>query len=213
MLRETCRVLKSMWTEPYTTYDGKFFQLAGAQVTRSRCRAAPADLDRRRWGTAHASGGRPSCRLPATSAGRRRSPQHKCEVLPGHCQAVGRDYDEIAKTWSPEVFIRETEQEIIEAGSTVFWGEPFDSWEEGILVGHARAGHGEIHDYHGPRLGGFVPRPSDFHRRPSRCNSSPRTWSRASADRRATSPARLTDVAVDPCRRQPMRRSCRWTCA
>ncbi len=56
-------------------------------------------------------------------------------MLKGHCDAVGRDYDEITKTWSPEMFIRETEQEIVDAGSRSFWGEPFESWPEGNLVG------------------------------------------------------------------------------
>ena len=63
------------------------------------------------------------------------SSRHKTEVLQEHCKAVGRDYDEIAKTWSPEVFVRETEQEVIDAGSRSFWGEPFDSWRDGNLVG------------------------------------------------------------------------------
>src|SRR4029078_12583659 len=60
---------------------------------------------------------------------------HKCEVLKGHCDAVGRDYDEITKTWSPEMFIRSTEKEVVEAGSRSFWGEAVDSWTEGNLVG------------------------------------------------------------------------------
>ena len=38
---------------------------------------------------------------------------HKCEVLKGHCKAVGRDYDEIVKTFSGELFVRETEDEIV----------------------------------------------------------------------------------------------------
>src|SRR5262249_56355816 len=59
--------------------------------------------------------------------------QHKAEVLQQHCKDVGRDYDEIRKTISAEVFIRETEQEIVDAGSKSFWGEPFDSWREGNL--------------------------------------------------------------------------------
>ena len=37
---------------------------------------------------------------------------HKLEVLRSHCEAVGRDYDEIVKSWSLElVAIAETEQE------------------------------------------------------------------------------------------------------
>ena len=49
-------------------------------------------------------------------------------MLQGHCAAVGRDSDEITKTWSPEVFIRADEQEIIDGGTRSFWGEPFESW-------------------------------------------------------------------------------------
>lgn len=33
----------------------------------------------------------------------------KTEVLKQHCADVGRDYDDIQKTWSPEIFIRETD--------------------------------------------------------------------------------------------------------
>ena len=69
-------------------------------------------------------GGKPG-RVPPQDRGARRST----------ARAVGRDYDEIAKTWSPEVFVRETEQEIIDAGSRSFWGEPFESWRAGNLVG------------------------------------------------------------------------------
>ena len=60
---------------------------------------------------------------------------HKCEVLQGHCRDVGRDYDEITRTWSPEVFIRESEAEIVEGGTRSFVGEPYESWHAGNLVG------------------------------------------------------------------------------
>ena len=47
---------------------------------------------------------------------------------------MGRDYDEIEKTWSPEIFVRETEAEVRAIGGSTF-GEPFDSWQAGNLVG------------------------------------------------------------------------------
>ena len=50
--------------------------------------------------------------------------QHKRDVLRRHCADVGRDPDEITMTWSPELFLRETEAEI-GTESRSFWGEPF----------------------------------------------------------------------------------------
>ena len=60
---------------------------------------------------------------------------HKRDVLREHCADVGRDPDDITMTWSPEVLIRETEREVVEGGTRSFWGEPFDSWQAGNLVG------------------------------------------------------------------------------
>jgi alkanesulfonate monooxygenase SsuD/methylene tetrahydromethanopterin reductase-like flavin-dependent oxidoreductase (luciferase family) len=37
---------------------------------------------------------------------------HKRDVLHAHCTDVGRDPAEIELTWSPEVFVRETEAEV-----------------------------------------------------------------------------------------------------
>jgi alkanesulfonate monooxygenase SsuD/methylene tetrahydromethanopterin reductase-like flavin-dependent oxidoreductase (luciferase family) len=59
---------------------------------------------------------------------------HKCDVLRRHCDDVGRDYDEIEKTWAPEIFLRETEADVRAVGGSTF-GEPFDSWQAGNLVG------------------------------------------------------------------------------
>jgi alkanesulfonate monooxygenase SsuD/methylene tetrahydromethanopterin reductase-like flavin-dependent oxidoreductase (luciferase family) len=83
-------------------------------------------------------------------------------VLKGHCAAVGRDYDEIAKTWSPEVFIRETEDEVIAAGSKSFWGEPFDSWSAGNLVGTPEQVAEKVQAYVDLGCTGFVPWCSDY---------------------------------------------------
>ena len=59
--------------------------------------------------------------------------QHKAEILQQHCKDVGRDYDEIQKTISGEIFVRETEAEIEAAGTKSMWGEPVESWREGNL--------------------------------------------------------------------------------
>jgi alkanesulfonate monooxygenase SsuD/methylene tetrahydromethanopterin reductase-like flavin-dependent oxidoreductase (luciferase family) len=51
---------------------------------------------------------------------------------------VGRDEESIGKSWSPEVLVRESEAEIrtlVEAGRGSIWGEEFESWAAGNLVG------------------------------------------------------------------------------
>ena len=99
-----------------------------------------------------------------------------------HCKDVGRDYDEIAKTWSPEVFIRETEAELVAGGTRSFWGEPFESWREGNLVGTPEQVAEKIQAYIDLGCTGFVPWCSDYPDTESlRC--SPRRSSRTSADR------------------------------
>ena len=135
MLRETVEIVKSLWHEPDTHYDGKFFQLHGAQCDPKPVQQPHPPI----W--IGGGGEQLTLRVVARHADRSNfggKPDefaHKTEVLQEHCKAVGRDYDEIRKTWSPEVFVRETEQEVIDGGSRSFWGEPFDSWRDGNLVG------------------------------------------------------------------------------
>ena len=88
--------------------------------------------------------------------------QHKAEVLQQHCKDVGRDYDEIRKTISSEVFIRETEQEIVDGGSRSFWGEPLDSWRAGNLVGTPEQVAERIKEYVALGCTGFYPWCSDY---------------------------------------------------
>ena len=89
---------------------------AARSATRSRCSSRT-----RRSGSAAAVSSSRCGSWPVTPTARNFGGKpdefaHKTEVLQEHCKAVGRDYDEITKTWSPEVFVRETEQEVIDAG-------------------------------------------------------------------------------------------------
>jgi hypothetical protein len=55
---ESVEIVRSMWTQPETNYDGEVLQaLAGQLRPQAAAVAAPADLDRRRWRAAHAAGG------------------------------------------------------------------------------------------------------------------------------------------------------------
>jgi alkanesulfonate monooxygenase SsuD/methylene tetrahydromethanopterin reductase-like flavin-dependent oxidoreductase (luciferase family) len=124
-----------MWTEPDTSYDGTNFQLDGAQ-----CDPKPVQ-------TPHppiligGGGEQLTLRVVAELADRSNfggNPDefaHKCDVLRRHCDAVGRDYDEIEKTWTPNILVRESEDDVRAAATSNVWGEPFDSWQAGNLVG------------------------------------------------------------------------------
>ena len=135
MLREAVEIVRSMWTEPETTYDGRYYQLR-----RANC--DPKPLQRPHPPVLIGGGGeqltlRVVARLADRSnfGGKPHEFAHKCEVLKQHCKEVGRDYDEIEKTMSGEVFVRETEAELVAAGSKSLWGEPLETWREGNLVG------------------------------------------------------------------------------
>jgi alkanesulfonate monooxygenase SsuD/methylene tetrahydromethanopterin reductase-like flavin-dependent oxidoreductase (luciferase family) len=162
VLRETVEIVKSMWSVPDTVYEGRHFQLKGAQCD-------PKPLQQPHPPVWIGGGGEQlTLRVVARHADRSNfggNPdefRHKCEVLQQHCRAIGRDYDDIAKTWSPEVFIRETEQEIVDAGSQSFWGEPFDSWRAGNLVGTPEQVAEKIQTYVDLGCSGFVPWCSDY---------------------------------------------------
>ena len=135
MLREAVEIVRSMWTEPETTYDGRYYQLR-----RANC--DPKPVQRPHPPVLIGGGGeqltlRVVARLADRSnfGGKPHEFAHKCEVLKQHCKEVGRDYDEIEKTMSGEVFVRETEAELVAAGSKSLWGEPLETWREGNLVG------------------------------------------------------------------------------
>ena len=163
MLRETVEIVRRLWTEPETSYDGSYYRLHRAQCDpEAAAAAAPADLDRRRRRAAHAAGRRratPTARTSAASPTSGRTSARCCRATAGH---VGRDDDEIRKTWSPEVFIRETEAEVDEAGSRSLWGEPFERWRAGNLVGTPEQVAEKIQTYLDLGCTGFIPWCADY---------------------------------------------------
>lgn len=162
MLREAVEIVRSMWAEKETSYEGRYFTL-------HRANCDPKPLQQPRPPILIGGGGeqltlRVVARLADRSnfGGKPEEFAHKCEVLARHCKDVGRDYDEIEKTWSPEVFVRETEQEINDAGSRSFWGEPFESWSAGNLVGTPDQVAEKVRTYMDLGVTSFMPWCSDY---------------------------------------------------
>ena len=162
MLREAVEIVKSMWTQPETTYDGRYYTL-------DRAHCDPKPLQQPHPPIWIGGGGEQlTLRVVARHAdvsnfgGKPHEWAHKAEVLKGHCKDVGRDYDEIRKTISGEVFVRETEAEIEAAGTRSMWGEPAESWRAGNLVGTPEQVAEKIQAYVDLGCTGFVPWCSDY---------------------------------------------------
>jgi F420-dependent oxidoreductase-like protein len=161
-MAETVEIVTAMWRDPDVTYHGRYFSLDGAQCD-------PKPLQQPRPEVLIGGGGEQlTLKVVARHAdasnfgGKPHEWQHKAEVLQGHCRDIGRDYEEIRKTISCEVFIRETEAEIEEAGSRSFWGEPAESWRAGNLVGTPEQVAAKIQTYVDLGCTGFYPWCSDY---------------------------------------------------
>ena len=162
VLRETVEIVKAMWTEPDASYDGRYFKIQGAQCDPKPLQQPHPPI----W--IGGGGEKLTLRVVARHAthsnwgGNPPEWAHKRDVLREHCADVGRDPDEITMTWSPEVFIRESEREIVEGGTRSFWSEPFESWQAGNLVGTPEQVADKIRTYTDLGCGGFVPWCSDY---------------------------------------------------
>lgn len=162
LLAETVEVLERMWSDAETTYDGRYVKL-----DRAQCDPKPLqDPHPPVW--IGGGGEQLTLRVVARHADRSNfggNPQewaHKRDVLRSHCAAIGRDPDEITMTWSPEVHIRETEQEILDDGSRSLWGEEFGSWRAGNLVGTPEQVCEKLATYRDLGCGGVVPWCADY---------------------------------------------------
>ena len=164
MLREGVEIIKSMWTQADTSYEGTYYQLNGAQ-----CDPKPLQLPTppiwiggggeqvtlrivaRHGDWANFGGGAP---IEAFV--------HKSTLLAQHCKAVGRDFDEIGRSVSGDIFIRETEAELREAGTKSLTGQPMDEWAAGHFVGTPEQVGEKMQRYIDAGCRGFVPWCGDY---------------------------------------------------
>ncbi len=124
-LAEGVQVIKAMWTQSPATFYGRYYHIENAY-----CEPRPDPMIPVMIG---GGGEKLTLRVVAQHAdwwnfpgGSLENYAHKLEVLKEHCRAVGRDYDEIVKTWSTEtVAIAPTEAEArrIAQASPYFDGE------------------------------------------------------------------------------------------
>jgi alkanesulfonate monooxygenase SsuD/methylene tetrahydromethanopterin reductase-like flavin-dependent oxidoreductase (luciferase family) len=162
MLKESVEIVRSMWSNVETTYDGKYYKLV-----RANCDPKPLQQPRPPiW--IGGGGEQLTLRVVAEHAdcsnfgGKPEEWARKREILKGHCAAVGRDEAEIRKTWSPEIFIRSTEKEVMAREKGGLWGEPVESWRAGNLVGTPEQVSEKIATYVKLGCTGFIPWCADY---------------------------------------------------
>ena len=100
-LEETVEIVKRLWTESPASYQGEYYRIENAY-----CEPRP---DPRPPIMIGGGGEQLTLRVVAKHAdwwnlpgGSLENYAHKLDVLRGHCDAVGRDYDSIRKTWACE---------------------------------------------------------------------------------------------------------------
>jgi len=162
MLRESVEIVKSMWTNTETTYDGKYYK-----TVRANC--DPKPLQKPTPPVWIGGGGEQlTLRVVAEHAdcsnfgGKPDEWAHKREILKGHCAAVGRDEAEIRKTWSPEVFIRSTEKELAQRTKGGLWGDSVENWRDNNLVGTPEQVAEKVATYVSLGCSGFIPWCADY---------------------------------------------------
>jgi F420-dependent oxidoreductase-like protein len=162
MLNESVEIVRSMWTQAETDYDGRYYK-----VSRANCDPKPLQQPHPPiW--IGGGGEQLTLRVVAKYAdysnfgGKPEEWARKREILKGHCKAVGRDEETIGKTWSPEVFIRSTEAEVVAAGTKSLWGEPFEAWRDANLVGTPEQVSEKIQTYVDLGCTGFIPWCPDY---------------------------------------------------
>ena len=138
MFREACEIVHRMWTEDDVVFDGEFYQIdkpinepkgasnphppfwigGGGEKVTLRLVA--------RWGDACNVGGGDVERI-----------KHKFDVLRGHCEKEGRDYEEITRSTSINVFLLEEGEDAVEATALARGSKSYDKYSKEFMVGTA----------------------------------------------------------------------------
>ncbi len=113
MLEEAVQIIKSLWTEEVTSFEGKYYRLKQAyNYPKPVQKPHPPIL-------IGGSGEKLTLRVVARHADRWNGGWgvenygHKLEVLKEHCRNVGRDFDDIEKTYTSDIFVAESTEKAV----------------------------------------------------------------------------------------------------
>jgi len=115
-LEEAVQIIRKMWTENVVYFLGKHFKVTGAH-----CNPKPKPIPPIMIG---GGGEKLTLKVVASHADWWNCPnltleeyRHKLDVLKGHCERVGRNYEAIKKTWLGCIAVAETQDEALRIAS------------------------------------------------------------------------------------------------
>ena len=137
MFREACEIIHRMWTEDYPRFHGKYYTIDGP-INEPKGVQSPhppfwiggggEKVTLRlvaRWGDACNVFGDPD------------TLRHKFAVLRGHCEDLGRDYEEITRSTSVNVFLLEEGEDPEDATALARGSVSYDEYSKEFMVGTA----------------------------------------------------------------------------
>ncbi len=112
MFREACEIIHRMWTEEYPRFQGKYYQIEEPINEPKGVQKPHPPL----W--IGGGGEKVTLKLVAQwgdatniNVSDPNEVRHKFDVLRRHCEAVGRDYNEITRSWETVVYLIEKESD------------------------------------------------------------------------------------------------------
>lgn len=158
-MREGVEIIKRMWTEEHPSFTGQYFR-----VTRAHCEPKPIQKPNPPI-TIGGSGEKLTLKVVAEYADRSNWSgsvsefAYKLKILKAHCSRVGRNYDDIEKSWFGRVMLGEDPQELrkrlkqLYGSGRLLMTQPqtFDDWVETLtrtgLIGSLSECSAKIWEY------------------------------------------------------------------
>lgn len=137
MFREAVQIITKMWTEDYPEFRGRYYSI-DRPINEPKGIRKPHPLF---W--IGGSGEQVTLKLVAQYGdacnvmGDPATVGHKLRVLQGHCNAVGRNYDDIIKSTQLRVCLIDAGADPVEATERVRQGIPFEDFASGFVIGTA----------------------------------------------------------------------------
>ena len=135
MLDEACRIMRSLWTQETTTFEGKHYRLKDARLE-------PKPLQEHLPLVIGGAGERRTLRIVAehgdiwnTFYGDLEEYRHKLDVLAGHCADVGRDPADVRKSLAFRAVLDEDEQAAQERARALHGDPPPERLRKMMIVG------------------------------------------------------------------------------
>lgn len=135
MLDEACHIVRSLWTQEKTTFEGKHWQLKDAYLE-------PKPVQQRLPLVIGGSGERRTLRIVAehadiwhTGIGDADEYRHKLDVLARHCADVGRDPADVRKSVTFRAVLAQDEPTARERAREIFGGEPPEQFKRMTVIG------------------------------------------------------------------------------